>query len=230
MGHRNVMDAVDFAMMQTQQHPSKGFANRATPSRSDRLHNKEALLYNNKKRNNVTREVNIHDTRKPDEADWGVMPARRGQLVVTPTTPTASNISSTGVGRSTNLKSPKRSPVQMAPPVKTRSSDALSKIASPSERLRSFEKRNTVSTTTRVNAADRVPSIEKRQQGNMTLAEKSIRQHVKAQNVKANQNMVKPLHEQEENPFLDVTRKHHNEDSTALFQSWRKSPKREHSA
>jgi hypothetical protein len=103
----------------------------------------------------------------------------------------------------------------------------LKKISSPSERLRSFEKRNTLHTTTRVMAADRDHSVENRGKGNMALAEKSIRQHVKAHSVKAQH--IEVLDE-EDDPFEDVTRKHHNEDGAALFQSWRKSPKREHSS
>ncbi len=209
VGHRNVIDAVDFAVTQKQQHPSKrGGTPKNGTSRSDRLRNKSALLYNKKSRNPI-----IHDKRRPDDADWGVQPKRRGTATPVAITPTTSNKSTT-IRSSTRHKSPKRSILQVANTT-PRSSEGGGLLAktTPTERLRSFDKRTTVYTTTRSITPTRTRSIEDRKQESKRLADKSIRQQVEAQ--------------QEEEPFGDMTGQHQNQGNAALFQSWRKSPKRE---
>jgi hypothetical protein len=238
VGARGVMEAVDFGVKRQQQHqhPSK-LTKPTTPSRSDRLYDKDALLYhnpaiiNNNAHSNKNGKYLLRKTpsQQPDEADWGVTPTRRGTGgVMAMITPTASNktVHHQRTTATTTTTTPRKRNSLDKPLLPSRQQRA----ATPTERLRSFDKRKSIFssnkrpiTPTRARSLEAAATSREKKRLN---EQKMRKQQMEAQHQQQHEDEDE---EEDEAPMMmDITSRHHNhrqqqqqQEGPALFESAR---------
>ena len=141
VGHRNLLDAVEYAANSKLPPHNPLHVNHNNPRRSDRLHDKEAILFHNGARKRVTGTSKRTQHQPDDDDDWGVIPSRRQRVAstksITPMampmamTPTMSN-SSNNNNNNSNINTHAKSKLGVPVPARSPSSNPNRLLLTPS--------------------------------------------------------------------------------------------------